>query len=168
MRQWKAMFLAGSLTSLTILGSGVKEAFAQSPSGARADASHASLSVPASPSQSSGAMTAMYLPSAYPPGISTSVTAPNVSAYRPQGSASNAGVPLSDSALTRPFEPVPAPRPAKRPSALRRLFGARTTASNDAPATAAPKRKRVKHSYIDPSTGSTKLPLSKPWLKPVW
>lgn len=168
MRQWKAMFLAGSLALLTILGSGVTEALAQSTSGARADASRASLSVPASPSQGPGATTATYLPSAYPPEITTPATAPNVSAYRPGSGVSNAGVPLSDSALSRPFEPVPDPRPAKRPSALRRLFGARTTASNDAAATAAPKRKRVKHSYIDPSTGSTKLPLSKPWLKPVW
>lgn len=163
MRQWKPILMACAVASLSVFGSGARNASAQSTTNTRNDASRASLNIPPLPSRSPGASTVSYTPSAYAPGSNAWPAAPGT-ATTPPGEVLNRNVPPSDVALSHSFEPVPNPKPAKRPSVLRRLFGARTTAS----ATEAPKRKHVKHPYIDPSTGSTKLPLSKPWLKPVW
>jgi hypothetical protein len=59
------------------------------------------------------------------------------------------------------FAPDTAPYPtAKPPSRFRRFYNWLTGDDKSAD--------RPIHAYIDPSTGRTDMPLSKPWLKQVW
>ncbi len=67
----------------------------------------------------------------------------------------------SGSAFASDTRPWPTQAPAKRPSALRRWWNRVTDADKESGAD-------NKHAYIDPSTGRTDLPLSKPWLKQIW
>jgi hypothetical protein len=79
-------------------------------------------------------------------------------AAEPRGAAGpGEGRPARGSAFAPDTMPYPAPPP---PSRLRRFYNWLTgdDKSGDRPT----------HSYIDPSTGRTDLPMSKPWLKQVW
>ena len=167
MRHWKASVVAGSLVSLGLLAAGCGNASAQAvPAGTPAMRT-AALNYPPTPSPTLGATAAAFYPSAYASGYNNSLATPNTPngmTSLPRGGITSSSAPLGGTTAAPGAQPAPArePKPAKRQSALARFFASRHNASNGEP------KPHVKHSYVDPATGRTNLPLSKPWLKPVW
>lgn len=160
MRHWKAFVVAGAIVSVGNLAAGTGTATAQAVPSGSATTRTATLNYPPTPSPTLGATTAAYYPSAYPAGYHTSPVAPGAAngiISLPSAGVTTSSVPVTGAAVTN--QPVPEPKPAKRQSALARFFASRHSGE---------PRQHVRHSYADPSTGRSNLPLSKPWLKPVW